>query len=167
MSHNIHVTLEGNVIDLQAFDEKEFAFYNECLNAYRNNMPYGQYLKLIQNPENALMKGSPQVTKEIYYSKLGQAVWDLGDRLAIRQGHMAADHTCPCLDEEPAQQDEFISPYEAAKRKGLTPPAIHAAIKRGDLAAHQEENGRWKVSARSLEQYQPDLARQAAPKKEG
>ena len=165
--HNIHVTRKGEIIDLLGLDDNEFAFYNQCLDAYRQNMDYGNFLKLIQAPGNVLMKGSRMVTKEIAYSPLGRAVWDLSYRLAIRQGIMAAGESCTHLDEEPAQQDEFISPYEAAKQKGTTPPAIHAAIKRGELAAHQEENGRWKVSVRSLKKYEPNPVRQAAPKKEG
>jgi len=160
--YNIHVTRKGEVIDLLAFSDEEFSFYNECLTAYETNMPYGEYLKLVQNTGNPVMKGSNTITKEIYNSPLFRAVWDFGRRLAIRQGIMAPGPDSQ-VDIEPAQEDEFVSPYEAAKRMGVTAPAIHAAIKRGEIAAHQEKNGRWKVSVKSLKQYKPDPVRQAAP----
>jgi len=162
--YNIHVTRKEEVIDLLSFTDEEFAFYNKCLAAYETNMPYGEYIKLVQNPGNPVMKGSYSITKEIYNSPLFRALWDLGRRLAMRQGIMAPDSDSR-VDIEPAQEDEFVSPYEAAKRIGVTAPAIHAAIRRGEIAAHQEKNGRWKVSVRSLEQYKPDPVRQAAPSK--
>jgi len=163
--HNIHVTRKGEVIDLLALNDDEFAFYNECLQAYRENLDTAYYLRLIQAPNNPLMKGSRMVTKEIAYSPLGRAVWDLYYRLAIRKGEMAAGQTSTHINEEPAQEDDFVTTQEAADRAGVTVQAIHEAIKRGDLAAHQEENGRWKVSVRSLDQYTPDPVRQAAAKK--
>lgn len=61
------------------------------MTAYKNNMPYSQYLKLVQNPANPVMKGNHTITKEIYNSPLFRAVWDLGRRLAIRQGIIAPD----------------------------------------------------------------------------
>lgn len=160
--YNIHVTRKGEVIDLLAFTDDEFTFYNECLTAYETNRPYGEYLELVQNPGNPIMKGSHTITKEIYNSPLFRAVWDLGRRLAIRHGIMAPNSDSQ-VDIEPAKKDEFISSYEAAKRVGVTAQAIHAAIKRGEIAAHQEKNGRWKVSVCSLGQYKPDPIRQAAP----
>lgn len=163
--HNIHVTRKGEVIDLLALSDEEFAFYNECLQKYRENVDTGHYLRLIQHPGNVLMKGSRFVTKEIAYSNLGRAVWDLYYRLAIRQGEMAAGESSTHIDEEPAQEDDFVSTTEAANKAGVNVQAIHEAIKRGALAAHQEENGRWKISARSLAQYKPDPVRQAAAKK--
>lgn len=149
--YNIHVTRKGEVIDLLSFTDEEFAFYNECYMQYESGMKYGEFLKLIQSEKNPVMKGG-KVTKEVYRHPLFQAVWDLGRRLAIRQGLMAPDPDTD-VNIPPAQEDLFISPYEAAERVGVSAPAIHQSIKKGAIAAHQEENGRWKVSVRSLDRW--------------
>ena len=155
--YNIHVTRKGEVIDLLSFSDEEFAFYNECLLAYETGMKYGEFLKLVQSEKNPVMKGG-KVTREVYHHPLFQAVWDLGRRLAIAQGLMAPDPDTD-VNISPAQEDEFISPYEAAERAGVSAPAIHKAIKKGAIAAHQEENGRWKVSVRSFDRWNNARAR--------
>jgi len=37
--YDIHVTLDGNVIDLHNLTDDEFAFYNQCLTAYKSKFP--------------------------------------------------------------------------------------------------------------------------------
>lgn len=99
------------------------------------------------------------VTKEIFNSPLYQAVQDLEYRLRIKQGLMKPANP-EYADIEPAQQDEYVSANEAGKRKGISTTAIIKALRRGDIAGHQEKNGRWRISVRSLEQYTPNPIRQ-------
>lgn len=160
---NIHITRKGEIIDLLALPDAEFAFYSRCLNAYEQNTAYADFLTLSQGPDNPIIQGGV-ITKEAYQAPLFRAIWDLGRRLAILQSVMGADGDTD-LTIGPTLEDDFVSPYDAAKRVGVSAPAIHAAIKDGRLAAHQEINGRWKVSVLSLERYSPDPIRQAAAKK--
>lgn len=152
---DIHVTLDGSVIDLHSLSDEEYAFYTECLSAYKTNMPRGDYLRLIQNPSNPVMKGSQMVTREITKTPLYRAVEDIEYRLAIRQDK-AEPSPNDLVDEEPAQRDRFLSASEAAKQKGVSVTAIIKAVKDGRIAAHQEKDrGQWKVSERSLSKYSP------------
>lgn len=156
---NIHVTLNGDIIDLLALDDEQFGFYHQCLQAYKINTPVKDYLKLMQSPDNPMMKGNRMITKDIFNSPLYQAVQDLEYRLRIKQGLMKPANP-EYANIEPAQQDEYVSANEAAKRKGVSATAIIKALQRGALAGHQEESGRWKISLKSLEQYTPNPIRQ-------
>lgn len=151
--YDIHVTLDGNVIDLHNLTDDEFAFYNQCLTAYKSNIPRAEFLKLMQDPGNPLMKGNHFITKKIAQTDLYQAVQDLEDRLAIAQGKRAPNPG-DLVDEEPAQKDEFVTANTAAQKAGVSATAIIKAIREGRLAGHREtERGYWKVSMRSLANY--------------
>ncbi|SMO92773.1 helix-turn-helix domain-containing protein [Melghirimyces algeriensis] len=153
--YDIHVTLDGNVIDLHQLTDTEFAFYTECLSAYKTNMPRADYLRLIQTPDNPLMKGSRVVTREIANTPLYQVVEDIEYRLAIAQGKASPSHG-DLVDEEPAQKDRFLSASEAAKQSDVSTTAVIKAVREGRIAGHQEKNrGQWKVSERSLANYSP------------
>lgn len=157
----IHITLNGDIIDLLAFDDEQFGFYHQCLNAYRQNVSIDEFLKLMQDPSNPMMKGKTMITKEIFNSSLYKAVQDLEFRLRIKQGLMKPANP-EYAEIEPAQQDEFLSANAAGKEAGVSATAIIKAVQEGRIAGHQEKNGRWKISRKSLEQYSPDPVRQAA-----
>lgn len=156
---NIHITLNGDIIDLLALDDEQFGFYHQCLQAYKINTPVKDYLKLMQSSDNPMMRGNRMVTKEIFNSPLYQAVQDLEYRLRIKQGLMKPANP-EYADIEPDQQDKYVSANEAGKRKGVSTTAIIKALRRGDIAGHQEKNGRWRISVRSLKQYTPNPIRQ-------
>ncbi len=56
---------------------------------------------------------------------------------------------------------------QAAKLKGVSRQAIHAAIKRGDLVAVEYKTTRKFITERALANFQPDLKRQASGQKGG
>lgn len=151
--YDIHVMLDGTVIDLHTFSDEEYGFYIQCLNAYKANMLRAEFLKLMQDPNNPMMKGSKFITKEIAKSDLYKAVQDLEERLAIAQGKMSPNPG-DLVDEEPAQKDEFITANVAAQEAGVSATAIIKAIKNKRLAGHQEKKrGYWNVSVRDLANY--------------
>lgn len=156
---DIHIRLDGDIIDLLALPDDEYGFYSQCLTAYRNNMAYGEYLKMVQDPGNPMMKGNVAMTKGIYESPLCRAVWDLGYRLAIKQGEMAPEGDF--VDIDPAQPETFVNASEAGERIGMTKAGVIAAVKSGRIAGHQK-GSRWNISVRSLDQYKPHRARQEA-----
>lgn len=150
---DIHVTLDGTVIDLHSLNDEEYGFYNQCLMAYKAETPRAEFLKLMQDPGSPLMNGSRFITKEISQTDLYQAVQDLEERLAIAQGKMAPNPG-DRVKEEPAQKDEFVTANVAAQKAGVSATAIIKAIKEKRLAGHQEKKrGYWKVSVRSLANY--------------
>lgn len=155
---NIHITLNGEVIDLHAFSDEQFGFYHQCWQAYQRSVPVDDYVQLMQKPENPMMQGNAMITKVIFGSPLYKAVQDLEFRLRIKHGLMKPAKP-EFADMEPAQEDDMLSANAAAKVKGVSTTAIIKAANEGRLAGHQEANGRWKISAMSLEAYQPDAAR--------
>lgn len=156
----IHVQLNGEIVDLLGLTEDEFAFYEKCLSAYRESMKYAEYLKVIQDPTNPLMKGQTMMTKEIHYSPLGRVLWDLAYRLGIKQGEMVSSEGS-LVDIEPAQPDLFKTVKEAAEILDISVISVYRAIKEHRLAGHQKD-GRWWVSNRSIKQYSPDRKKQKA-----
>lgn len=157
---SIHITLDGTIIDVMGFSDEGFGFYQECLQSYQQNIPVADYLKLMQS-DNPMMKGHQRITKAVFTSSLFQAVQDLEFRLRINQGMMRAANPS-YADMEPNQNDHFYTASEACEAVGVSKTGIIKAIRNGRLAGHQSDNGRWNVSARSLEQYEPDEVRQAA-----
>ncbi|QKG84880.1 helix-turn-helix domain-containing protein [Kroppenstedtia pulmonis] len=151
--HDIHITLDGRIVDLHILSEREYAFYRECLSAYKTNMPRGDYLRLMQSPSNPLMEGKRAITREIAKKPLFHVVEDLEYRLAIRQKIMTPKPDS-LVNQEPAQRDRFLSVSEAAKVIDVSITDILKAIKEGKIASHRDKNGgNWKVSKRSLEKY--------------
>jgi hypothetical protein len=156
---DIHIRLDGDIIDLLALSDDQYKFYQKCLLAFRQNTPYDEYLKVIQDENNVLLKN--MTLKEAFQTPLGKAVVDLGDRLAIQQGLKPSPDT-EFVNIDPCQAEEYVTSGGAAKMKGMTVPSINTACHKGKLAAHQNpKNGRWSISKRALERYEVHKSRQA------
>lgn len=150
--YTIHVTRQEQYIDLLAFTEEEYGFYTRCLTAYEANTPFNEYINLIQSRYPLLE--DEQSTIQAYPAPLFTAVWDLLIRLAVRQGMIAKEpRTYP--EGKPAVRDTFLPVHEAASQASVTELFILDAIRQGRLAGHQEDNGQWVVSLRSLSGYFP------------
>lgn len=154
---DIHIRIDGEIVDLLALSDEEYAFYQKCLLAFRQNIPYDEYLKIIQEQDSILLKNTP--IKKAYQKPLGKAVLDLGDRLAIQQG--LKQPPAEYVNNDPCQEEEYISASEAARIKGMKQPSIVAACQKGKIAAHKGSNGRWHISVRSLQRYEVNKTRQA------
>lgn len=146
---DIHVTIDGEVIDLHSLTDEEFAFYMNALMKYKENIPHNEFLKLLQSPE--VVKGK-KITREVTKSNLFRAIQDLEHRLAIRQGIVSGEVS----QEEPAQKAEYVSAYKAAQMKNATITGIVRAVREGRLAGHQDKKrGHWKIPTKALEKYTP------------
>ena len=159
-----YTTLDGRVLDLSGLTDIEQQHLQRCIEAYRQGMDWDQFMQLVDTPENPLVRtvGRGWVTREVAARPMYQAISDMAYRLAIRQGYMAPSENDD-VDSDPFA-DEWISTTEAAKRKGVSLVALHKAINRGDVIARRATpgGGRIEVSARSLEQWKVDRARQQA-----
>jgi len=159
-----YTTLDGRVLDLRGLTEVERQHLERCIEAYRRDMNWLEFMRLVDTPENPLVRtvGKGWVTRDVAAHPMYQAIHDLADRLAIRQGYMAPSEGDD-VDSDPFA-DEWISTAEAAKRKGVSVVALHKAIQRGDVIARPATpgGGRVEVSARSVERWQIDRARQKA-----
>lgn len=158
MMYDIHVTLDGTIIDLHNLSDEEYGFYSQCLSAYKSEMPRAEFLKMMQDPSNPMMKGNRFITKEIAQTDLFRAIQDLEERLAIAQGKMSPNPG-DLVDEEPAQHDEFVTANVAAQKLGISAKAVTQAIQDRRLPAHREAKGDtrgfWKIPLRALTNYQP------------
>ncbi|ADU50189.1 hypothetical protein Tmar_0064 [Thermaerobacter marianensis DSM 12885] len=159
-----YTTLDGRVLDLGGLTEVEQQHLDRCIEAYRQGMDWDQFMRLVDTPENPLVRtvGRGWVTREVAVRPMYQAIRDMADRLAIQQGYMAPSEGID-PDSDPFA-DEWIPAREAAERKGVSLVALHKAIDRGDIIARPATpgGGRIVVSARSLEKWKVDRARQQA-----
>jgi hypothetical protein len=94
----------------------------------------------------------------------GRVLHDLEDRLGIQQGRFL-----PRKEDRPDRDpfdDKWLPVAEAARRKGVTAPGLHGAIRRGDVIAAPAKQGgsRLVVSRNSLDRWTPNPRRQAAGK---
>lgn len=157
-----YTTLDGRVLDLTDLTEEERDFFGRCLADYRAGVAWERFARLVEGPENPLIRAAGRVTQAVWNHPLYQAVRDLEDRLGIQQGHLA-----PGPDDDPfldPLEDEWIPAAQAAASKGVTMPGLHKAINRGDVIARPAKpGGSWLlVSVRSLRRWQPNPVRQAA-----
>ena len=79
------------------------------------------------------------MTKRAVQSALYWALHDLEDRLGIRQGRFL-----PRKEDRPDRDpfdDEWLPVAEAARRKSVTVPGLHGAIRRGDVIAAPAKQG--------------------------
>lgn len=158
-----YTTLDGRVLDLSSLSEVERAYFARCLTAYRAGVPWAELCRLIETPENPLLVATDGwITRAVWDHPLFRAVRDLSDRLGLQQGKIG-----PEPGDDPRRDplaDEWIPAAEAARRKGVTLPGLHKAIKRGRVLATLAPVGgvRWFVSANSLDQWRPNPVRQAA-----
>jgi hypothetical protein len=143
---DIHIKINGDIIDLHSLKEEEYKKYMKAYSAFMKNLETKDFKSLI-------IEFFP------VSDKLGEALFDLEERLAIRRGEKEPPEGYTEFD--PCQKEEYVNASEAARRKGLTMPPIVHACKRGRIAAHQDKrNGRWKISERSLERYSVDRTNQ-------
>lgn len=161
-----YTTLAGHVLDLSDLSDQERAHFDRCYSAYRDGIAWHVFQELVVGGENPLLAATGGwVTPPIWDHPLYQAIRDLGDRLGIRQGEIAAQPDDD-IDADPIA-DEWLPVAVAAARKGVTVPGLHMAIRRGALIARPASEGgrRLVVSARSLAGWTPNAVRQAARKR--
>ena len=161
---NVYVTLDGEVIDLSRLTAEEAAFFGRCYDVWKANETngYAALQALIFGSANPVLEPGCRVTRSVAGNPLFQAVQDLEARVGVMQGNLLPDRD----DERPADDplaEEFVSVAEAARLKGITVPAVHAAINRGDLVAIA--NRPIKVSVTSLRGWEVDLGRQRSARK--
>lgn len=161
-----YTRLDGRVVDLTPLTAEERTFFDRCLAGYRDGMPWPDFVRLAEGTENPLIRATGgMVTRAVWKHPLFQAVRDLEHRLGIHQGYLR-----PGPEDDPTRdplKDEWIRVPEAARRKGITVPALHLAIKRGDVIARPAKpGGVWlAVSMNSLTHWRPNSVRQAAGRK--
>jgi hypothetical protein len=117
----------------------------------------------VASTDNPLLRATGgRVTDAVWHHPLYRAMRDLGDRLGIQQGTIAAEPGDD-VSQDPFA-DDWLLVSAAAKRKGVTVQGIHEAIRRGDVVARPAKpRSRWLVvSANSLERWAPQPAKQAA-----
>jgi hypothetical protein len=158
-----YLTLDGVVLNLSHLTDQERAFFDRCRAAARDGMAYDAFRAFINGPENPLLAApNRRITAAVWQHPLYQAVRDLGDRLAIRQGELAAEPGDD-VDRDPTI-DVWLPVAEAAKLRGVAVSGLHKAIDRGAVvAAPRRPGGTWLlVSRNSLERWAPSTVRQAA-----
>ncbi len=161
---SIYVTLDGEVLDLSRLTVSEAEFFDLCYGTWRENNTgrYARLQSLIFGDDNPILKAGRRVTRETFEHPLFQAVTDLEARAGVLEGKLLPDRE----DERPGDDplaEEFVSIAEAARIKGITVPAVHAAIRRGDLVALA--NRPLKVSVTSLGHWEVDAGRQRSARK--
>lgn len=154
--------MNGQTLDLRDLADVERRFLDTCVEAYRQEMPWREFMRL-RIDENPLTRATGGViTPRAYYHPLFQAVKDLEDRLGVKQGFLRADPGDN--PDRPIFCDEWIPAPEAAARKGVSLAGLHKAIDRGEVIARPRKPGgvRLEVNVASLDAWQVDEARQAA-----
>lgn len=158
-----YATLDGVVLNLGSLSDEQRAFMERCLEAWRRDVPFDDFVALVWGGENPVVRelGGGRVNRAVWEHPLFRAARDLEDRLGIRQGHVGANP-----GDEPERDpvaDEWLPVAEAARRKGVAMTGLHKAIRRGDVVARPARpGGSWLlVSANSLRRWTPDPVRQA------
>jgi len=66
-----------------------------------------------------------------------------------------------------AKEKKFYTISEAARKLGISRQAVHLAIQKGHLKAHERKAviSEWRISPKDLESYQPSGRHQASGKK--
>lgn len=152
-----YTMLDGSVIDLSELAKSEREFLAECLNAYRSDVSFPDFVNLVYRPGSPVFKGGRWVTKEIMATPLFKAVRDLEDRLGIRQGWVGPDPG-DRPEIEPLVSDEEVSVTQAAEMKTVSRMAIVRACHEGRLVGRKVGNA-WVISKRSLNRYEPMKSR--------
>ncbi len=158
-----YTTIRGVAVSLADLTEEQKNYLAGCYAAYQRGMRSAEFgNRFVFGLENPLLKTTGgMITQEVWDHPLFKAVHDLEFRLGIAQRNYAQEDGID-ISSDPFQ-DEWIPVSRAAAEKGVTPNGIYLAVKRGDIVASQ--SGVMKVSARSLQNWHPDLIRQASRKK--
>ncbi len=136
-----YTTLDGDVLDLSGLSDEELAYLHECLEAVLANEDFVKFSnERVNSAQNPLLRATKGwVTKQAVESPLYWALRDLEDRLGIQQGRfLPADGNHP---DRQLFDDEWLPVTEAARRKGVTVPGLHGAIRRGDVIAAPAKHG--------------------------
>jgi hypothetical protein len=159
-----YITLKPEVVDLSDLSPEERAHFAATATAYRAGETWAAFTNArVNGLENPLIRATGgRVTRAVWEHPLYRALYDLGDRLGIAQGYVAPDPDSD-MSTDPFD-DSWLSTGEAARRKGVTVMGLHKAIRRGQVLARpaKAHGTRLLVSARSLDHWTPNLARQAA-----
>ena len=157
-----YTTLNGEVLDLTALTEEQQEYLDQVIAAYRRDMPYVAFTALTSGPANPLIREAGRITQAVLAHSLYRAVYDLENRLGIRQGEIAASPDDD-LERDPLA-DEWVPAVEAQRRKGVALSGLHQAIRRGQVIARAAKPGgkRLVVSVNSLARWQPMRSRQMA-----
>lgn len=157
---DIHITIDGRVIDLNGFFKEEMKNYSQCLLIYQSKTQASKLLDFIQKNIDFLTDN-----EDLY-----KAIYDLYERLAIDQKLTSPPSDTKWLNISPTHRDEYINASEAAKRKNVKPPSITLAAQNGKIAGHKlkqgklipknEPGGRWKLSLKSVDQYKVNTINQ-------
>ena len=162
-------TIEGDILGLTGLTDDERAFFGRCYRAYRDgSLAWPAFGDLVMGRENPLVRATGgMVTRAVMAHPLYQAVHDLENRVGLRMGELAPEPDYD-LASDPLD-DTWLTPSEAAARKGVTRTGLHQAIRRGAVVARAAKpGGRWTlVSANSLARWTPAAARQRAGRARG
>lgn len=146
----IHIPILGKIINLETLTVSEYQFYTECLRKYQQNEPFPTFQKFFQQPTNAWMKGSSQITSELKNSPLGRAVLDFWYRLGQKQDFLGLEGE---YQVEPFQEDETL-PLEVVMEMCLCNElVILDLLTQGELVGKKVE-GKWQISEQSVQYYQ-------------
>jgi hypothetical protein len=107
-----------------------------------------QMIELIYGPENPILDttfvpGRPMVTKAVFDNPVYRVLTDLLGRKRVQLGH---------LDMAAARASYTVSVRDAARRLGITPAAVRAAITARRMSA-MLENGQWWIHPNSVASY--------------
>ena len=155
--------VDGTVLDLAPSSEAERAYVQRVWEAYARGGGWEEVSEMVSGAGNPMLAPTGGIiTRDLYYSPAFQAIRDVEDRAGMRDGSLLA---APDFDPEADPlADEWIGTSDAAARKGVTLPGLHAAIHRGVIIARPIRPGgtHLQVSVRSLERWAPSAVRQAA-----
>lgn len=157
-----YTTLDHEVLDLSNLTPEQEAFFRRCMDAYREGADGVTISRLVEGGENPLVRNAGgRITRTVWEHPLFHALSDLEDRAERR--NPPDQHPCCELDHDPLA-DDWLPLAAAARAKGVTPPGLHKAVKRGDVIAHPLKPGstRLLVSRKSVDAWQPNRVRQAA-----
>lgn len=155
-------TLGGQVLDLSGLEPGAHRHFEVCYAAWKAGATEESMAMLVGTAANPLVRAAGgRVTKDVYESVGFKAMRDLQHRAAIAHQTERADSDDWLGD---PLADEWIPTAEAAKESGVTLPAVHKAIQRGELIARPLREGgtRMAVSRNSLEAWHPNPRRQEA-----
>lgn len=167
-----YIKLDGDVIDLSGLNEVERAYFDECYEAYKRNEEWAAFMNRVRTVQNPLLRATGgRITPDVYNHPLFQAIRDLEDRLGVKQGTILANEG-DRPDREPLD-DEWITPAQATKLKGVSRSGLQYAIEKGIVITRPAQNiggkrgrgDRIEVSLASLNRWTVNKTRQMAGKR--
>ena len=154
-----YTTLDKDVLDLERLTAPERTFLDRCLQMWRSRTTFEAFESFAYGPQNPVLDAPRRISRDVAAHPLYRAVHDLADRLGVLHGVYAP----ATEDERPAEDpinEDYVSLSEAARLRGASVAAVHAAIKRGELIGQLGRPAR--VSVTSLDSWKVDPTRQRA-----